>query len=158
MVKSIWIVEVDEYDYFAGNDVRQKRFLSLKEAFAYYKKEKGYDMEWVGDHTHDTKIFHIFVYENEEKIRQEKIREEKKAQEEKKRREEAQKAWEEEWQKREDEIRRILHPEHVEGEYLFDDGENPFEDLSDERFDGVAFNGLVDGAGEFPLWEKDSHK
>ena len=140
MVKSIWIVEVDEYDYFAGNDIRQKRFLSLKEAFAYYKKEKGYDMEWVGDHTHDTKIFHIFVYENEEK----------KAQEEKKRREEAQKAWEEEWQKREDEIRRILHPEHVEGEYLFDDGSSPFDD--------VAFNGLVDGAGEFPLWEGDSHK
>ena len=134
MVKSIWIVEVDEYDYFAGNDVRQKRFLSLKEAFAYYKKEKGYDMEWVGDHTHDTKIFHIFVYENEEK----------KVQEEKKRREEARKAWEEEWQKREDEIRRILHPEHVEGEYLFDDGSSPFDD--------VAFNGLVDGADEFPLW------
>ena len=43
-------------------------------------------------------------------------------------------------------------------EYVFDDGENPFEDLSDERFDGLAFNGLVDGAGEFPLWEKDSHK
>lgn len=43
-------------------------------------------------------------------------------------------------------------------EYVFDDGENPFEDLSDERFDGIAFNGLVDGAGEFPLWEKDSHK
>ena len=43
-------------------------------------------------------------------------------------------------------------------EYVFDDGENPYEDLSDERFDGVAFNGLVDGAGEFPLWEKDSHK
>lgn len=39
-------------------------------------------------------------------------------------------------------------------EYVFDDGENPFEDLSDE----IAFNGLVDGAGEFPLWEKDSHK
>ena len=36
-------------------------------------------------------------------------------------------------------------------EYVFDDGENPFED-------DVAFNGLVDGAGEFPLWEKDSHK
>ena len=85
-------------------------------------------MEWVGDHTHDTKIFHIFVYENEEK----------------KRREEAQKAWEEEWQKREDEIRRVLHPEHVEGEYLFDDGSSPFDD--------VAFNGLVDGADEFPLW------
>ena len=43
-------------------------------------------------------------------------------------------------------------------EYVFDDGENPFEDLSDERFDGVAFNGLVDSAGEFPLWEKDAHK
>ena len=134
MVKSIWVVEVDEYDYFAGNDVRQKRFLSLKEAFAYYKKEKGYDMEWVGDHTHNTKIFHIFVYENEEK----------KVQEEKKRREEAQKAWEEEWQRREDEIRCILHPEHVEGEYLFDDGSSPFDD--------VAFNGLVDEADEFPLW------
>ena len=145
MVKSIWIVEVDEYDYFAGNDVRQKRFLSLKEAFAYYKKEKGYDMEWVGDHTHDTKIFHIFVYENEEKIREEKRR-----QEEKKRREEAQKAWEEKWQEREDEIRRILHPEHVEGEYLFDDGSSPFDD--------VAFNGIVDGAGVFPLWEDDSRK
>ena len=36
-------------------------------------------------------------------------------------------------------------------EYVFDDGENPFED-------DVLFNGLVDGAGEFPLWEKDSHK
>ena len=139
MVKSIWIVEVDEYDYFAGNDIRQKRFLSLKEAFAYYKKEKGYDMEWVGDHTHDTKIFHIFVYENEDTRREEKRR-----QEEKKRREEAQKAWEEKWQEREDEIRRILHPEHVEGEYLFDDGSSPFDD--------VAFNGLVDGADEFPLW------
>ena len=43
-------------------------------------------------------------------------------------------------------------------EYVFDDGESPFEDLSDERFDGLAFNGLVDDAGEFPLWEKDSHK
>lgn len=43
-------------------------------------------------------------------------------------------------------------------EYVFDDGENPFEDLSDERFDGLAFNGLVNGASEFPLWGKDSHK
>ena len=34
-------------------------------------------------------------------------------------------------------------PEEPE-EYVFDDD--------------VAFNGLVDGAGEFPLWEKDSHK
>ena len=114
MVKSIWIVEVDEYDYFAGNDIRQKRFLSLKEAFAYYKKEKGYDMEWVGDHTHDTKIFHIFVYENEEKIRDETRREEK-------RREKVHKVWEKEYQRRMDEIRRILNPEPVEGEYVFDD-------------------------------------
>ena len=28
----------------------------------------------------------------------------------------------------------------------------------EDVFDDVAFNGLVDGAGEFPLWEKDSHK
>ena len=141
MVKSIWIVDVDVYDYFDyGGRLRrpQKRFTSLKEAFAYYKEEKRYDMD-LGDHHHITKIFHIFVFENEEKIRQEKIR-----QEEKKRREEAQKAWEEKWQEREDEIRRILHPEHVEGEYLFDDGSSPFDD--------VAFNGLVDGADEFPLW------
>ena len=136
MVKSIWIVDVDVYDYFDyGGRLRrpQKRFTSLKEAFAYYKEEKRYDMD-LGDHHHITKIFHIFVFENEEKIRQE----------EKKRREEAQKAWEEKWQEREDEIRRILHPEHVEGEYLFDDGSSPFDD--------VAFNGLVDGADEFPLW------
>lgn len=30
-------------------------------------------------------------------------------------------------------------------------------ETSPESF-SVAFNGLVDGAGEFPLWEKDSHK
>lgn len=36
-------------------------------------------------------------------------------------------------------------------EYVFDDGFNPFENKS-------AFNGLVDGAGEFPLWEDDSRK
>ena len=50
-----------------------------------------------------------------------------------------------------------VEPEEPE-EYVFDDGENPFEDLSDERFDGRAFIGTVDGAGEFPLWEIDSHK
>ena len=146
MVKSIWIVDVDVYDYFDyGGRLRrpQKRFTSLKEAFAYYKEEKRYDMD-LGDHHHITKIFHIFVFENEEKIRQEKIREEKRRQEEKKRREEAQKAREEKWQEREDEIRRILHPEHVEGEYLFDDGSSPF--------DNVAFNGIVEGADELTLW------
>lgn len=31
-------------------------------------------------------------------------------------------------------------------------------DLFDERLDGLAFNGLVDGAGEFPLWENGSRK
>ena len=44
-------------------------------------------------------------------------------------------------------------PVSVEPEYVFDDGTNPFEDVNDK-----AFNGLVDGAGEFPLWEGDSHK
>lgn len=28
----------------------------------------------------------------------------------------------------------------------------------EDVFDDVAFNGLVDGAGEFLLWEIDSHK
>ena len=56
-------------------------------------------------------------------------------------------------------LRDVSSPSPVEPEeYVFDDGENPFEDLSGERFDGLAFNGLIDGAGEFPLWEKDSHK
>ena len=49
-------------------------------------------------------------------------------------------------------LRDIFSESPVEPEeYVFDDGDNPFED-------DVAFNGLVDGAGEFPLWEKDSHK
>lgn len=46
----------------------------------------------------------------------------------------------------------ISSPSPIEPEeYVFDDGSNPFED-------NIAFNGLVDGAGEFPLREKDSHK
>lgn len=146
MLRSKWVVETHVYDYFDYDgrySHRQKSFSSLVEAFAYYKEEKAYDVEW-DDHSQKTKIYHIFVYENEDKIRQEARREEKRIREEKRRQEEAQKAWEEQWQKREDEIRRILHPEHVEGEYLFDDGSNPFDD--------VAFNGLVDGADEIPLW------
>lgn len=49
-------------------------------------------------------------------------------------------------------IKEISSPsaEPKEEEYIFDDGSNPFED--------VTFNGLADGAGEFPLWENDSHK
>ena len=122
MIKSEWVVETNVYDYFDYDGryrYREKHFSSLKEAFAYYKEEKAYDVEW-DDHTQKTKISHIFVYENEEKIRQEKIREEKKRLEEEKRREEAHKAWEKEYQSRMDEIRHILNPEHV-GEYVFDD-------------------------------------
>ena len=44
-------------------------------------------------------------------------------------------------------------PAPAEPEYVFDDGSSPFEDVNNK-----AFNGLVDGAGEFPLWEDDSHK
>lgn len=123
MLRSKWVVETHVYDYFDYDgrySRKQKSFSSLVEAFAYYKEEKAYDVEW-DDHSQKTKISHIFVYENEEKIRQEKLREEKKVQEEKKRREEAQKAWEKEYQSRMDEIRRILNPEPVEGEYVFDD-------------------------------------
>lgn len=43
----------------------------------------------------------------------------------------------------------------IEDEYVFDDGDDPFYSFNDN---GVAFNGLVDGAGDFPLWENDSHK
>ena len=57
-------------------------------------------------------------------------------------------------------LRDVSSPSPVEPEYVFDDGSNPFNgdvDPFDESF-SVAFNGLVDGAGEFPLWEGDSHK
>lgn len=116
MLRSKWVVETHVYDYFDYDgrySHRQKSFSSLVEAFAYYKEEKAYDVEW-DDHSQKTKIFHIFVYENEEKIRQDKRREEK-------RRERVHKAWEKEYQSRMDEIRRILNPEPVEGEYVFDD-------------------------------------
>lgn len=90
MVKSLWIVDVDVYDYF-DYDGRlrrpQKRFTSLKEAFAYYKEEKKYDID-LGDHYQRTTIFHIFVFENEEKMKQEKIREERKRRREEIRRQE----------------------------------------------------------------------
>ncbi len=43
MVKSIWVVVVDVYDYsdyYRELMHQQKLFPSLKEAFAYYKEEK----------------------------------------------------------------------------------------------------------------------
>ena len=153
MVKSMWVVEVTEYDCFTGTSYKQTEFSNMQEAFACYKERKDFDY---GDHYRRTTIFHTFVYEDEEKIRQDKRREERR------RSKEAEK-----WETRpmtEEEyeasgLRDISSESPVEPEeYVFDDGENPFEDLSDERFDGVAFNGLVYGAGEFPLWEKDSHK
>lgn len=49
-------------------------------------------------------------------------------------------------------LREISSSSPAEPEYVFDDGSNPFEDVKNK-----AFNGLADGAGEFPLWE-DSHK
>ena len=116
MVKSKWVVETHVYDYFDYDgrySRRQKSFSSLVEAFAYYKEEKAYDVEW-DDHSQKTKISHIFVYENEDKTRDEKRREEK-------RRERVHKVWEKEYQSRMDEIRRILNSEPVEGEYVFDD-------------------------------------
>ena len=58
-------------------------------------------------------------------------------------------------------LRDVSSPSPVEPEYVFDDGSNPFNgdvDPFDESANGLAFNGLVDGAGEFPLWEDDSRK
>ena len=115
MIKSEWVVETNAYDCFDYNRryrYRETHFSSLEEAFDYYKKEKAYDEEW-----EKTKISHIFVYENEEKIRQEKIREEKK----RKREEEALKAidaeLEELYQKKKEEEDRLSK---LESEYVFD--------------------------------------
>ena len=111
MLRSKWGGETHVYDYFDYDgrySHRQKSFSSLVEAFAYYKEEKAYDVEW-DDYSQKTKISHIFVYENEEKIRQDKRREEKRRE-----------VWKKEYQSRMDEIRRILNPA-VEGEYVFDD-------------------------------------
>lgn len=76
MVKSIWVVVVDVYDYsdyYSGLIRQQKLFPSLKEAFAYYKEEKKYDMDWK-DNSHKTRIFHVFKFKNEDAINQAKIR------------------------------------------------------------------------------------
>lgn len=76
MVKSIWVVVVDVYDYsdyYRGLMHQQKLFPSLKEAFAYYKEEKKYDMDWK-DNSRKTRIFHVFKFKNEDAINQAKIR------------------------------------------------------------------------------------
>lgn len=80
MVKSIWVVNVDVhycFDYYRGSMRQQKLFPSLKEAFAYYKEEKKYDMDW-GEHSRKTRIFHVFKFKNEDVIKQAKRRYEKK--------------------------------------------------------------------------------
>lgn len=62
MVKSIWVVVVDVYDYsdyYRGLMHQQKLFPSLKEAFAYYKEEKS--MTWIGKTTHAKLAFFMFL-------------------------------------------------------------------------------------------------
>ena len=119
MLRSKWVVETHVYDYFDYNrrySHKQKSFSSLVEAFAYYKEEKAYDVEW-DDHSQKTKISHIFVYENEDKIKQETRREEKRRKE----RERAIMALDaelEEWyQKKKEEEDRLSK---LESEYVFD--------------------------------------
>lgn len=119
MLRSKWVVETHVYDYFDYDgrySHRQKSFSSLVEAFAYYKEEKAYDVEW-DDHSQKMKISHIFVYENEDKIRQETRREEKRRKE----RERAIMALDaelEEWyQKKKEEEDRLAK---LESEYVFD--------------------------------------
>ena len=53
---------------------------------------------------------------------------------------------------------RLRIAEKVKTESLTEPQDGGIVDIFDERFDGLAFNGLVDGAGEFPLWENDSRK
>ena len=80
MVKSIWVVVVDVYDYsdyYRELMHQQKLFPSLKEAFAYYKEEKKHDIDW-GDRSRETRIFHVFKFKNEDMIKQAKRKYEKK--------------------------------------------------------------------------------
>lgn len=84
MVKSIWVVEVETYDrILGGTEHTQKEFVSLMEAFAFFKKSKSndfqyYDSHWSNDGFQRTRSpFHVFVYENEEQAKQQKIREER---------------------------------------------------------------------------------
>ena len=60
MVKSVWIVKEDEYDWFTGNEHKQTEFSSMQEAFVHYKKRKMSDIDY-GDQYHYTRIFHFFV-------------------------------------------------------------------------------------------------
>ena len=53
---------------------------------------------------------------------------------------------------------RLRIAEKVKTESLTKSQDDDIVDIFDEGFDGLAFNGLVDGAGEFPLWENDSRK
>ena len=119
MLRSKWVVEThvyDCFDYDGRYSHKHKSFSSLVEAFAYYKEEKAYDVEW-DDHSQKTKISHIFVYENEDKIRDETRREEKRRKE----RERAIMALDaelEEWyQKKKEEEDRLSK---LESEYVFD--------------------------------------
>lgn len=160
MVKSMWVVEENGYDCFTGNECRQTRFSSMQEAFGRYKERKAFDFDY-GDHCRCTTIFHTFVYQDEEKARQAKSREERRRSKEA-----------EEWETgpmTEEEYEasgiRVLPSCPTESEFPTE-SEDEGIDLDDVDFDlddhlsnvGAAFNGLVDGAGEFPLWENSSRK
>ena len=125
----------------------------MQEALGCYKERKASDFDY-GDHCRRTTIFHTFVYQDEEKARQAKSREERRRSKEA-----------EEW-----ETRPMTEEEYeasgiTESEFSTE-SEDEGNDLDDVDFDlddhlsnvGAAFNGLVDGAGEFPLWENDSRK
>ena len=53
---------------------------------------------------------------------------------------------------------RLRIAEKVKTEYLTEPQDGVNVDPFDEGINGLAFNGLVDGAGEFPLWENGSRK
>lgn len=121
MLKKIYVVEVNTYDFFDYDGryrYNRKIFFSLLEAFAFYKKEKLYDVEW-DDHSQKTRIFHFFVYEDEEVEKQEKRRKILK-------RAVARKACEQYQEQYQYEVRDISSRGVDEPEYVFDDGSVEF--------------------------------
>lgn len=52
----MWIVNVHEYDYFTGNNIKQHRFENRKDAEEKYEQERTKDFDY-GDHYRKTTIF-----------------------------------------------------------------------------------------------------
>lgn len=56
MIKEIYVVEIQSYDYFGGNKCVQKSFEDFNEAIYFYDSRKKYDYDY-GDAYSKTRIF-----------------------------------------------------------------------------------------------------